>query len=115
MTHFPESKPTSTYIVAFIVCDFEKKSRNDWPLSIYAQPWLLNDTAYALDHFNSVREALEDYVGRKFQYPKLDMIAIDDFLMGAMENWGIITYLCVEVKEPRNQNINLSLSGVHGS
>lgn len=46
-----------------------------------------------MDHFNNVRMAMETYLGRTFQYPKIDMIAIDDFLMGAMENWGLITYL----------------------
>lgn len=92
-THFQESKPTSTYIVAFIVCDFVKIVRPDWPLTIYAQPLVIKDVEYALEHFNAARQALEVYVGRTFQYPKLDMIAIDDFLMGAMENWGLITYL----------------------
>lgn len=88
-----ESKPTSTYIIAFIVCDFVHVKHAEWPLSIYAQPAVIKDTSYALDHFNGVRAKLEEYVGRSFQYPKLDMIAIDDFLMGAMENWGLITYL----------------------
>lgn len=62
-------------------------------MSIYAQPAVIKDTAYALDHFSEVRSALETYLGRTYQYPKQDMIAIDDFLMGAMENWGLITYL----------------------
>lgn len=79
--------------MAFIVCDFVKIVNPDWPLTIYSQPAVIKDTEYALSHFNSAREALEEYVGRSFQYPKLDMIAIDDFLMGAMENWGLITYL----------------------
>lgn len=79
--------------MAFIVCDFVKLVNPDWPLSIYSQPAVIKDTEYALSHFDSVRAALEVYLGRSFQYPKLDMIAIDDFLMGAMENWGLITYL----------------------
>lgn len=79
--------------MAFIVCDFVRIVDSDWPLSIYSQPAVIRDTEYALSHFNSVRAELESYVGRSFQYPKLDMIAIDDFLMGAMENWGLITYL----------------------
>lgn len=92
-THFGESQPTSTYIVAFIVCDFVKITNPDWPLAIFSQPAVVMDTEYALGHFNAVRAELESYLGRSFQYPKLDMIAIDDFLMGAMENWGLITYL----------------------
>lgn len=92
-THFKETKPTSTYIVAFIVCDFVNISNPNWPLSIYSQPAVIKNTEYALSHFDAVRAELESYLGRSFQYPKLDMIAIDDFLMGAMENWGLITYL----------------------
>ena len=30
--------------------------------------------------------------GYNYQLEKLDLVAIDDFLMGAMENWGLITF-----------------------
>ena len=34
----------------------------------------------------------EEKFKTKFPLPKQDMIALPDFLTGAMENWGLITY-----------------------
>lgn len=61
--------------------------------TIFSQPSVIGDTDFALQYSQNVLKELELYLDRKFQYPKMDIIAIDDFLMGAMENWGIITYL----------------------
>lgn len=94
-TNFKESQPTSTYIVAFIVSDFVNTADPETNFKIYTQPARANDTAYAMKYAQTALKHMETYVDRQFQYPKLDMIAIDDFLMGAMENWGLITYLWV--------------------
>ena len=39
-----------------------------------------------------VIEHYEEEFGLKYPLPKLDLIAIPDFVTGAMEQWGLITY-----------------------
>ncbi len=46
----------------------------------------------ALQRAGVLVEALEDYFGIAFPFPKLDLIAVPDFAAGAMENPGAITF-----------------------
>ena len=46
----------------------------------------------ALDYAKKFVRYYEGYFGLRYQLPKLDLIAIPDFSMGAMENWGAITF-----------------------
>ena len=39
-----------------------------------------------------VIEHYEEEFGLEYPLPKLDLIAIPDFVTGAMEQWGLITY-----------------------
>lgn len=83
----------STYIVAFVVCDFEKNADPKSLLSIYSPPEVINDTEYSSKYIKSILWSLEEYLGRTYQFPKLDVIAVDDMVMTSMENWGLITVL----------------------
>uniref|UniRef100_A0A1L8E3A0 Aminopeptidase n=1 Tax=Nyssomyia neivai TaxID=330878 RepID=A0A1L8E3A0_9DIPT len=93
ITTFDKSLRTSSYIVTFIVCDFVANKDPHTNFTIYSQPSKIEDTNFALEYHQEALHELELYLDRKFQYPKMDIIAIDDFLMGAMENWGIVTYI----------------------
>lgn len=81
----------STYLVAFIVSDLVP-SRGNNSIAVWAQESRRSDTAFALTYAHQVRTALQDYLGLPYQMDKLDLVAVDDFLMGAMENWGLITF-----------------------
>lgn len=95
-TYFAETPLTSSYLIAFVVSDFEYTSnagRPDvLPHRVYAKPSEVNNTLLALKDGERILNAMSDYVKINFTHPKMDQIAIPDFDASAMENWGLIVY-----------------------
>ncbi|XP_030647271.1 endoplasmic reticulum aminopeptidase 2 [Chanos chanos] len=93
--HFEPSVRMSTYLVAFILCDFKSvsgRTSTGIDVSVYAVPDKWNQTHYALEAAVRILEFYEKYFNIYYPLPKLDLIAIPDFQSGAMENWGLTTY-----------------------
>lgn len=93
--HFEASVKMSSYLLAFIVCDFKSVSgltATRINISIYAVPEKWHQTHYALEAALRLLEFYEQYFNILYPLPKLDLIAIPDFESGAMENWGLTTY-----------------------
>uniref|UniRef100_A0A674JL65 Endoplasmic reticulum aminopeptidase 2 n=1 Tax=Terrapene triunguis TaxID=2587831 RepID=A0A674JL65_9SAUR len=93
--HFDVTVKMSTYLVAYIVCDFKSvqaTTSSGIKVSIYASPDKWSQTHYALEAAVKLLEFYEKYFDISFPLPKLDLVAIPDFQSGAMENWGLITY-----------------------
>ncbi|HEY9716939.1 MAG TPA: M1 family metallopeptidase [Trichormus sp.] len=92
---FKDSMKMSTYLVAFIVGEFdctEVQVVDGTPVRIICPPGKLGlakfsqgIAAHALSFFNT-------YYGLKYPGDKLDLIAIPDFAFGAMENLGAVTF-----------------------
>ena len=86
----------STYLLAFVICDFKKVTKltptNNISVSVIAAPGKIDQTAFALEVAVNLTDYYEQYFGVKYPLPKQDLIAIPDFGAGAMENWGLITY-----------------------
>ncbi|ROL42500.1 Endoplasmic reticulum aminopeptidase 2 [Anabarilius grahami] len=92
---FEASVKMSSYLLAFIVCDFKSVSgitATGINVSIYAVPEKWHQTHYALEAALRLLEFYEQYFNILYPLPKLDLIAIPDFQSGAMENWGLTTY-----------------------
>ncbi|XP_041356302.1 aminopeptidase N-like [Gigantopelta aegis] len=92
---FETSPKMSTYLLAFIVCDFEYKeqvTKRGVMYKAWSTPAAVEQTSYALDVGVKILTYYEDYFNISFPLPKQDMIAIPDFSAGAMENWGLIIY-----------------------
>jgi puromycin-sensitive aminopeptidase len=92
---FADSIKMSTYLVAFVVGEFEATeavTAAGAPLRVCAVPGKKLLTRFALD----IGKASLDYFSRYYDIPypgdKLDLIAIPDFASGAMENLGAITF-----------------------
>ncbi|KAI4882934.1 hypothetical protein NFI96_030329, partial [Prochilodus magdalenae] len=85
----------STYLVAFIVCDFLSISKNTGhgiKISVYAVPEKIDQAEFALDAAVKLLDFYDDYFDIPYPLPKQDLAAIPDFQSGAMENWGLTTY-----------------------
>ncbi|CAD6993566.1 unnamed protein product [Ceratitis capitata] len=98
--HFNQSVPMSTYLACFIVSDFKYKSAeidtkgigNTFTLRAFATPEQLDKVDFALEVGKAVIEYYIQYFQVEYPLPKLDMAAIPDFVSGAMEHWGLVTY-----------------------
>jgi len=92
---FERSVPMVTYLACFIVCDFEyleTRTQDNKLFRVYATPEQVPRAKYALDIGVDILNYFENYFGVKYPLPKQDQIAIPDFVSGAMEHWGLITY-----------------------
>ena len=94
-TKFADSMKMSSYLVAFVIGDLEatvvgKSKTTD--IRIIHRPGFSHQTSYAGTAAIKLLDFFEDYY--KIPYPgtKLDLIAIPDFAMGAMENIGAVTF-----------------------
>ena len=95
-TSFETSPKMSTYLLAFVVGELQKKSattKNGVEVNVWATP---NQPASSLDFPLDIAvrsiEYYDEYFGTAYPLPKSDHVALPDFSSGAMENWGLITY-----------------------
>ncbi|XP_055618476.1 aminopeptidase N [Toxorhynchites rutilus septentrionalis] len=88
--NYQQSVPMSTYLVAFVVCDFDHLATGNF--AVWARSDAMTSARYALDVGPKILKYLEQFFDIKYPLPKMDMIALPDFSAGAMENWGLITY-----------------------
>jgi len=99
---FETTKPLPTYLVALAVGPLDIVDAGDIPPNrVRSQPLHLRGAAakgegarmkYALSLTPAVIDALENYYGVPYPFPKLDMLAVPDFSAGAMENAGAVTF-----------------------
>ena len=93
---FEKSVPMVTYLACFIVCDFDHVEKvtavHKTKFRVYATPTQKHRIQYALDIGANITDYFVNYFEVPYPLPKQDMIAIPDFVSGAMEHWGLITY-----------------------
>ncbi|BFZ03563.1 hypothetical protein BsWGS_06602 [Bradybaena similaris] len=94
-TKFVRSVQMSTYLVCFIVCDFlsvQANSVRGIPVHVFATPDKIDQAQYALEIAKHTLDYYETLFNMTYPLPKQDLIAIPDFVSGAMEHWGLITF-----------------------
>ncbi len=92
---FADTIAMSTYLVAFVVGELETTEPVDVgsvPLRIVHLPGKGHLTAFAQAAGAFALAWFQDYYGIAYPAEKVDLVAIPDFAMGAMENLGCITF-----------------------
>lgn len=106
---FATTPKMSTYLVAFLVGDFQCTTGESdgvrirscaTPDKVTLTPYSVDIAKYALHYYNS-------YFGIPYPLKKLDLIALPDFEAGAMENFGAITFRETALLiDPRAASVN---------
>lgn len=97
---FMDSPLMSTYLVAICVGEFDfvqRTTEHGVLVRVYTPPGRSEAGTFALDVGCQSLDIYDDFFGLPYPLPKLDMVAIPEFAMGAMENWGLVTYREVDL------------------
>jgi aminopeptidase N/puromycin-sensitive aminopeptidase len=91
---FATTPKMSTYLVAFLVGDFQCTTGESDGVTIRScsTPDKVALTPYSVDVAKYVLHYYNNYFGISYPLKKLDLIALPDFEAGAMENFGAITF-----------------------
>lgn len=92
---FSTSPLMSTYLVAVVVGEYdfvEDTSTDGVKVRVYTPVGKKEQGMFALEVATKVLPYYKDYFNIAYPLPKMDLIAIADFSVGAMENWGLVTY-----------------------
>uniref|UniRef100_A0A8D2P309 Laeverin n=1 Tax=Zosterops lateralis melanops TaxID=1220523 RepID=A0A8D2P309_ZOSLA len=96
VTTFNTSLKMSTYLTAFVICDFDYVTRTERgnEIRIWARKEAVKNgyVDYALNITGQIFSFLEDILNVSYPLPKTDLVALPDFGAGGMENWGLIIF-----------------------
>jgi puromycin-sensitive aminopeptidase len=92
---FDTSPKMSTYLLAWAVGEFDYVqgvTKGGVQLRVFSPPGRAEQGKFALDVGIRSLDFFDDFFKVPYPLPKMDMICITEFAMGAMENWGLVTY-----------------------
>jgi aminopeptidase N/puromycin-sensitive aminopeptidase len=107
--HFATTPKMSTYLVAFLVGDFQctHGESDGVAIRVCSTPDKVTLTPYGVDIAKYVLHYYNTYFGIPYPVKKLDLIALPDFEAGAMENFGAITYRETDLLiDPKTASVN---------
>ena len=92
--HFEKTPIMSTYLVAFVVGEFECIETNEMDVAVrvWTPVGKSEQGQFALETSSKALKFYTELFGIPYPLPKYDSIAIPDFEMVAMENWGLAIY-----------------------
>ena len=93
-----------SYLVCVVVGWYSStsgQSSSGTPLTVYTPPGQSSQGELALRVALQALQYLEEFFSLPFTLPKMDLVAVPDFYIGAMENWGLLTFreICLLYEE----------------
>ncbi|THD58064.1 M1 family metallopeptidase [Phenylobacterium sp.] len=91
---FAPTPRMSSYLLFFGVGDMERltKEVDGTEVSVVIRRGQAAEARYALEAAEQLLPFYNDYFGRKYPLPKLDLVAAPGDVSGSMENWGAILF-----------------------
>lgn len=92
---FQDALRVPPYLTVIIVGEFEYVATvtRGIPMRFFAVPGKVHLAQFGLEVASFALQYFEDFFKSKFPLPKLDLVAVPDFAIGGMENWGCITLI----------------------
>jgi aminopeptidase N len=92
--HFSTTPRMSSYLVSVLVGHFEyiQGEADGIPIRIWTTPGKKKLASFALEAAKFNLSYYDRYFGIKYPYGKLDLVGVEDFSAGAMENTGCIVF-----------------------
>lgn len=92
---FAPTPPMPSYLLALAVGRFDaaEGQAGSVPLRVLTVPGKAAQAAFALQATQQVLPYYADYFGTPYLLPKLDQLAVPSTRWGAMEDWGLISYI----------------------
>ncbi|XP_063820233.1 aminopeptidase Q [Pseudophryne corroboree] len=112
VTTFNTTLKMSTYITAFVVCDFDYV-RTTWrgtEIRVWARKEVVQKgyANFALGIAGPILSFMEDLLNVTYPLQKTDLVAMPEFDVAAMENWGLITFQELSLTYNPNQKFSNS-------
>ena len=87
---FDKSPIMSTYLLAWAIGEFDylqTVTKNGVTLRVYCPPGRSQQGKFALQVGQRALDFFDDFFQIRYPLPKMDMLCVTEFAMGAMENW----------------------------
>ena len=95
ITSFETTPKMSVYLLAFVFGEMGYKSaktKSGIEIRSFATPDNVGLVQMSVDESVKILEFFEEYFDVPYPMEKLDLVALPDFNVGAMENWGLMTF-----------------------
>jgi tricorn protease interacting factor F2/3 len=106
---FEPTPPMSAYLLYLGIGPFDTITipGDRWSVTVAASPGRASAGRFCAERATELLAAYEEYYGVPYPLSKLDLVALENFWAGAMENWGAIAFREEAVLVDRTTSVRL--------